>query len=185
VVAFCLPRSGEKAMHLNPKTILFPLVIVLAVLVALVSFPDLLHPSPATPTPMRAEDDLAKKVAIDGVTAFFTIDEQTGKQAWIDGLCRVSTESGCAFYRLGLDKLWKQFEAAHTSITPTITEAEKVALRESETGRQVWKIAIELSKALPGRTEKQDVANALVVLENGEWKFDRFLTPDETQGLTR
>ena len=172
-------------MHLNLKTVLLPLVIVLVVLVALVSFPDLLHSAPATSIPTPAEDDLAKKAAIDGVTAFFTIDEQAGKQAWIDGLCRVSSESGCAFYRLGLDKLWKQFEAAHTSITPTILAGEKVVLPESETGRQVWKLSIELSKALPGRTEKQDVAYALGVLEKGEWKFDRFLTPDEAQRLVR
>ncbi len=100
-------------------------------------------------------------------------------------MCRVSTGSGCAFYQLGLDKLWKQFEAAHTSITPTVLAGEKVALPENETGRQVWKLSIELSKALPGRTEKQALAYALVVLENGEWKFDRFLTPDEAQGLAR
>ena len=172
-------------MHLNLKTVLLPLVIVLAIMVWLVSFPDLLHPAPAMPTPAPAEDDLAKKAAIDGVIAFFTIDEQAGKQAWINGLCRVSTESGCAFYRLGLDKLWKQFETAHTSITPIILAGEKVALPESETGRQVWKLSIELSKALPGRTEKQDVAYGLVVLEKGEWKFDRFLTPDEAQTFTR
>lgn len=172
-------------MHINLKTVLLPLVIILAILVGLVSFPDLFHRAPATLTPMPAEDDLAKAASIDGVTAFFTIDEQAGKQAWIEGLCRVSTESGCAFYRLGLDGLWKQFEAAHTSITPTILAGEKVALPESETGRQVWILSIELSKALPGRTEKSDVAYALVVLEKGEWKFDRFLTPDEVQGLAR
>jgi hypothetical protein len=185
VVAFLFNSFWRKAMHLNLKTVLLPLVIVIVILVGFVSFPDLFHPASSAATPTPAEDELANKAAIDGVTAFFTIDEQSGKQTWIDGLCRVSTESGCAFYRLGLDRLWKQFEAAHTSITPTILTGEKVALPESETGRQVWKFSIELSKVLPGRTEKSDVAYALVVLKNGEWKFDRFLTPDEAQGLVR
>ena len=172
-------------MHFNLKTILLSLVVVLAALVVLVSLPNLTLPSSVTPTPTPAEDDLAKAAAFNGVTAFFTIDEQAGKQAWIDALCRVSTESGCAFHRLGLDSLWKQFEAAHTSIIPTILSSEKMSLPETETGKQVWKLSIELSKALPGRTEKQDVAYALVVLKKGEWKFDRFLTPGEAQGLVR
>jgi hypothetical protein len=172
-------------MHLNLKTVFLSLVIALAVLAALLSFPDLSHSTPKMPTATPTEDDLAKAAAIDGMTTFFSIDERAGKQTWIDGLCRVSTVSGCAFYRLGLDRLWKQFEVADATISPTITAAEKVALPENETGRQVWKLTTELSRALPGHTEKQDVAYALVVLENGAWKFDRFLTPDEAQGLAR
>jgi hypothetical protein len=172
-------------MPLNLKTILLPLVIVLAILVVLISFPELFHPTPATLTPTPSDDGLAKAAAANGVTAFFSINETAGKQDWIDNLCRVSTESGCAFYRLGLDKLWKQFEAAHTSISPTILYAEKTSLPKKEGNTQVWKLSVGLSQALPGRGQKQDIAYALVVLEKGTWKFDRFLTPEEVKGLVK
>ena len=172
-------------MHFYTKAAFLPLLIVLGILIALAIRPNLFHPAQPTPTPTPGPDDLARSAAIAGTTAFFTIDEQAGRQAWIDGLCQVSTQSGCAFYRLGAEKLWEQFAAAHTSITPTILSAEKVALPESETGKQVWKLAVELSKPLPGRTDKQDEAYALVVLEQGAWKFDRFLVPEEAQGLAQ
>ena len=172
-------------MHINLKTILIPLIIVLAILVVLVSFPGLIHPAAVDMTPTPSEDGMAKTAAITGTTAFFTIDEQTGKQAWIKGLCQASTESGCAFYQLGLDKLWKQFEAAHTSIVPTILSSEKLTLTKVGFNTQVWKLSVELSQTLPGRTQKQDFAYALVVMEKGTWKFDRFLTPEEVNGLVK
>jgi hypothetical protein len=172
-------------MHFHLKTILLPLALVLAVLVAFMSFPDLFHSVEETMTPTPAGDDLMKKAAVDGVTAFYTIEEQAGKQAWIDGICQVSTESGCALYRLGLDKLWKQFEAAHTSITSTILSVEKVDLPQNRTGQQVWKVTVELSDTLPGHAQKQDDTYVLVVLEQGAWKFDRFLTSDEAQAVAK
>ena len=172
-------------MHINLKTILIPLTVVLAILVALVSLPGLIHPAPVALTPTPSEDGMAKTAAINGTTAFFTVDEQAGKQAWIEGLCQASTESGCAFYSLGLDKLWKQFEAAHASIVPTILSAEKLTLTKIGINTQIWKLSVELSQSLPGRTQKQDFAYALVVLEKTRWKFDRFLTPEEVNGLVK
>ncbi len=170
-------------MQFNRKTYLILIVIVLAIFAAVLSFPGVFHPGSKAATPTFTEDDLARQAAILGATAFFTIDEQGSQQVWIENLCRVSTESGCAFHQLGLDKLWKQFEAAHTSITPTILQAEKVQLAKNSTGMQVWKVTIELSRALPGRSDKQDTAYALVMAEQGGWKFDRFLLPAEVNGL--
>jgi hypothetical protein len=172
-------------MHLNLKTILLPLVIFLAGLLILTSFPGIVGSQQGSLTPTPAEDDLAKAAAIQGATVFFTIDEQAGKDAWIESFCMVSTESGCAFYKLGLSKLWKQFETAHTSITPTILSSENVTTFPEKQCQQVWKLEIELSKPLPGRSSSKDTAYTLVVLEQGTWKFDRFLTPDEVNGLPR
>lgn len=172
-------------MHFNIKTILLPLVILLAGLVILTSFPGIVGSQQGSLTPSPAEDDLAKAASIQGATVFFTIDELAGKDAWIESFCMVSTDSGCAFYKLGLSKLWKQFEAAHTSITPTILSSEKVTTSPEKQGQQVWKLEIELSNPLPGRSSSKDTAYTLVVLEQGTWKFDRFLTPDEVNGLSR
>jgi len=68
---FCLTRSGEKALHMNLKTVLAPQVIILVVLVNLVYLPDLFHPKQATLTLMPAEDNLTKAAAIDGVITFY------------------------------------------------------------------------------------------------------------------
>lgn len=172
-------------MRFNLKTLLLPLIILFGGLLILISFPGLIQSSQGSPTPTPVEDDLAKAAVIQGVTAFFTIDEQSGPDIWIENVCKVSTESGCAFYKLGSEKLWKQFTSAHTSFTPSIISSEKATAPFEQQGQQVWKLEIELSKPLPGRSSSKDTAYTLVVFEQGTWKFDRFLTPDEVNGLSR
>jgi hypothetical protein len=46
---------------------------------------------------------------------------------------------------------------------------------------QVWRLQIELSNPWPIQKEPQTVfsALALVIQEQGEWKFERFLTDEE------
>lgn len=138
------------------------------------------------PTP--SQDSLASDAAIKGTTAFFTVDYKTGHDAWLHSLCEVSSESGCAFHRLGAAKLWERYERNQTVVTPTVSVIEKARTRPNEPGgknSQVWKLAINLSAPLPGQTKLQDDAYILVVEENGVWNFDRFLMPEEIDTLSK
>jgi hypothetical protein len=53
--------------------------------------------------------------------------------------------------------------------------------------QQIWRLGIQLSAPWP--VQKQPITSfpalALVVRENGTWKFERFLTEDEVNGLAK
>jgi hypothetical protein len=132
------------------------------------------------------DDGAAQKAAAVGAQAFYTVDYQKGQQAWLDQLCTVSTQTGCIVYQNVIgSNLWSGFEQAQTATTVKVTVQEKVDEQIAETRggapMQVWRMQIELSDPWPMQKEPQTVfsALALVIEEDGEWKFERFLTEEE------
>ncbi len=57
----------------------------------------------------------------------------------------------------------------------------------SDVLQQVWKLNIQLSAPWPAQEQPLTSfpALALVMHENGYWKFERFLTEDEVQALDK
>jgi hypothetical protein len=164
------------------------LLTLLAAAVFAFAIPRFLNTQSKGENPTPSPDSQASDAAIKGTTAFFTIDYQIGQDAWLHSLCEISSESGCAFYHLGAAKLWERYERNQTVVTPAVSVIEKAITRPNQTSgknSQVWKLAINLSAPLPGQTKLQDDAYALVVEENGVWKFDRFLMPEEIDTLSR
>jgi hypothetical protein len=53
--------------------------------------------------------------------------------------------------------------------------------------QQIWKLNIQLSAPWPAQEQPLTSfsALALVLRENSAWKFERFLTVDETQALNK
>ena len=147
--------------------------------------------APPTQAPAQDEktgqDDIAAhKAATAGAQAFYTVDYEKGQQAWLDQLCSVSTQTGCIVYQNVIGpNLWSSFEQAQTATTVKVTVQEKVDEQIAETRgnapMQVWRLQIELSDPWPIQKEPQTVfsALALVIQEQGEWKFERFLTDEE------
>jgi hypothetical protein len=141
---------------------------------------------PAQKAQTRQDDSAAQKAATTGAQAFYTVDYQKGQQAWLDQLCSVSTQTGCIVYQNVIGpNLWSSLEQAQTATTVKVTVQEKVDEQVAETRgdapMQVWRLQIELSNPWPIQKEPQTVfsALALVIQEQGEWKFERFLTDEE------
>ena len=141
---------------------------------------------PAQEAQTGQEDSAAQKAATAGAQAFYTVDYEKGQQAWLDQLCSVSTQTGCIVYQNVIGpNLWSSFEQAQTVTTVKVTVQEKVDEQIAETRgnapMQVWRLQIELSDPWPMQKEPQTVfsALALVIKEQGEWKFERFLTEEE------
>ena len=135
------------------------------------------------------DDQLAREAAVAGAQAFYTVDYQNGKQAWLDQLCAVSTSTGCAIdQNVFVPALWPQLEAAKTSTTVQLSAQEKVIDQINPLGdvpQQVWKLEIQLSAPWPAQEQPLTSfpALALVMRENAAWKFERFLTEDEANAL--
>ena len=142
--------------------------------------------APAQDEQTGQDDSAAQNAATAGGQAFYTVDFQKGQQAWLDQLCSVSTQTGCILYQNVISpKLWSSLAQAQNATTVKVTVQEKVDEQIAETRgnapMQVWRLQIELSDSWPMQKEPQTVfsALALVIQEQGEWKFERFLTDEE------
>ena len=143
-------------------------------------------PTPAETPPASQEDAAARDAAQAGAEAFYSVDYQKGQQAWLDQLCSVSTQTGCTVYQnVIVPNLWSQLEQARTATTVQVSAQAKVqdqvASTRGNAPMQIWQLQIQLSAPWPMQTNPQTMftALALVVKENGAWKFERFLTEDE------
>jgi len=83
--------------------------------------------------------------------------------------------------------LWSQLEEGKIVTTLAVSAQEKVQEQVASTRdnapMQVWRLNIQLSS--PWSMQKEPItefpALALVIKENGSWKFERFLTEEELQ----
>lgn len=138
------------------------------------------HPrSGGTATPSPEETEITN-AAVAGTQAFFQINVNEGKDAWLTRFCAESTENGCALVRMGADRLWQKYQEAKTTVQAKVQVLERVSTSANE---QVWRVAVKLSEPLPGSNKSEDEAFVLVVKTDRGWKFDRFLLEPEVQVL--
>lgn len=149
-------------------------------------------PSPVAEEQVGAEDAAARGAALAGAQAFYTVDYTAGQQKWLDQLCAVSTQAGCIVYQnVIVPNLWSQIEAGKVVTTVEVSVQEKVqeqvASTRNNSPMQVWRLNIQLSSPWPVQQEPitEFPALTLVIKENGVWKFERFLTEEEIQGIAR
>lgn len=133
------------------------------------------------PTPTPSVDDSQASAAIAaGVEAFFNVDYQEGKDAWLARFCATSTKAGCLFAESGSTALWKRYADMKTTVTARVSPLTMIRQTANE---QVWLVSIQLTRPLPGSEKTQDEAYVMAVRENETWKFDRFLLQQEIEAL--
>lgn len=143
--------------------------------------------SPAVATPEG--DEQASQAAMAGARAFFTLDYHAGQDAWAERLCAVSSAAGCTMHRdVILPALWPGLETGQTVTTVEVSAGEKVAEQTGPLGNvpmQVWRLNIKLSAPWPMQSQPltRFPALALVVRENDQWKFERFLSEEEAGAI--
>ena len=75
------------------------------------------HPTPTPP----ADDSQASTAVVAGVKAFFTVNYEEGKDAWLERFCATSTQSGCLFASSGSTSLWRRYTEMKTVTTAEVT----------------------------------------------------------------
>jgi hypothetical protein len=132
------------------------------------------------------EADLARQAAVAGAQAFYSLDYRQGQDAWLEALCAVSTETGCDVYQnVVVPALWSALEATETTTTVDVNPLgmvrEDTVPTRGDAPMKVWRLQIHLSA--PWVVQQEPLTDfpalALVVQEDGVWKFERFLTDDE------
>jgi hypothetical protein len=138
-----------------------------------------------------ADDTAAREAALTGAQAFYTVDYKAGQQQWLDRLCSVSTQAGCIVYQnVIVPNLWSKLEEGMTVTTAEVSAQEKVqeqvANTRNDAPMHIWRLNIQLSSPWPMQKEPitEFPALALVIKENGSWKFERFLTKEELQAFS-
>ncbi len=168
----------ELQISKHSLTLIILLIVITTAGVFAIRNVDQILPRP-TPTP-PADESQASAAVVAGVEAFFTVNYSEGKDAWLERFCAASTQSGCLFATSGSTSLWRRYTEMKTVTTADV--APKTLIRRSE-NEQVWLVTVQLSQPLPGSEKTQDEAYGLAVRENGQWKFDRFLLPQEIDAL--
>jgi hypothetical protein len=139
-----------------------------------------LSPSPIASTNTPSASIIQANAAALGVEVFFQVNSEEGKDAWLNRICAVSTENGCALIRMGADRLWEKYDDAGISVYAEATPVELISATQNE---QVWKVDVHLLKPLPGSNKTDDVAHVLIVKSGDDWKFERFLFEPEVQAM--
>jgi uncharacterized SAM-binding protein YcdF (DUF218 family) len=134
-------------------------------------------------SPMVTDEPLAVSdagiAAQAGVVATFTANYRE-KDAWLSGVCAVSTEDACQFYTdLLAAGIWPQIETAKAIVTAEAVAVEKVdtlQLLQTDGSTRIlenWRVAVKLSKPWPARDDDatEFVVYAQAVQEDGGWKF--------------
>lgn len=135
------------------------------------------------------DDRMAREAVVQGVQAFYAFDSQTEKDTWLETLCQVTSQAGCKLTGLGANRLWESLGDQPFSYSAEVEVLEKVSDRPATEANakssQVWKAVITLNQPLPGSETLTDTAFALVVTENEQWRFERFLTAQESAQFTK
>ncbi|MFN7037924.1 MAG: hypothetical protein ACK4SN_16305, partial [Bellilinea sp.] len=157
------------------KKALVVLLVVFAAIAAVRFGLPMFNTAQAEPEPTAVPD--GREAAIAGLTALFSVDVTTGYDAWLQSVCAVSTENGCAFAELFAN--WDRVVETKARSEYRVQAAE---LRKDLGDRQVWMVTGAIHDLNTGE-EKGGEIPVLVVRENGEWKFDHFLFEQELQAL--
>jgi hypothetical protein len=119
-----------------------------------------------------------------GAETFYTLDYRQSPDAWVEAICAISTEGGCALTKLAAPNLWESLTEAKTRTQAQVEVVAQVKTGEvagfSENPTQIWEVRITLSEPLPGQTMTEDTAYVAVVQAEGVWKFERILMNAET-----
>lgn len=130
------------------------------------------------------DDRQAREAIVQGIQAFYTFDSQIGKDAWLSKVCQVTSQAGCKLATMGEARLWQSLGDQPFSYSAQVEVLEKVSDRPASApnnkASQVWKTTITLNQPLPGSQKQSETVYSLVVTEEGQWRFERFLTAQES-----
>lgn len=175
--------AKRKEIILQPGAIIIGLLVIILVAVGAFTVPALLQKPVASETGIPP--DPAARAAENGVKAVFTLGFSGGQEAWLAQVCSVSTTGGCLAYRNTFGPvMWASAAQRQADIRCLAAAAgEKVDEYQSASGMplQVWAVNAVLAV---GGDEKSQTVYAVVGLEEGNWKFERFLLPQEAESYT-
>jgi hypothetical protein len=169
------------------KKPLILLTIILALLSAVSCQPVSRNSQRATATAYAvAYMNTAMQAAESGAMALCNIDFNAGGEQYIENICGVSTQAGCAFFTSQIAAAWSDLARSYSSER---LECKAGTSRFLEEGRQFgmlvqyWQINLLGTAGWPSNAKSREYW-VQVAEENGLWKLNRVLTTDEVDFYT-
>lgn len=151
----------------------FTLILALAGITALLVVPHYLAPKPQT-GPAIPPDAMA---AVDGVTAFYTLDYTEPPNLWPLRVCTYATEKGCEaireFFAPSVQAAVDQYRVQ------TYAMVEPVQVMVDAGDRRIWKLEVTLTNPWSEDTLGTQNVYAEVEKEGGKWLLSRVLFEQE------
>lgn len=165
-----------KEIPISKSNIFITIILAVVIVIGILILQNLPLQTKTPSYPEVQEDNFASSAGIDALKAFFTVDYQEGKDAWLNRFCALSTSTGCQFISIGSDPMWQKYLTSKTITAASITPLAKFAATDIE---QVWQMKVSLSAPLPGSNKTEDIAYVAVTKTDQGWLFDRFLLEPE------
>lgn len=174
------PPPAVPNIMISRKSIFAAIVLAIVLAFGIIAIQMLPFEVQQRGTASELEDQMASDAAVVAMQLFFNIDVDEGQATWLDGICEVSTDSGCELLSSGAEIMWAQYKENNIQTSAIVIPVGKISEKENE---QVWQLRILLTKPLPGSNKTEDMAYVVMLKEDGIWKFDRFLLKPEIDSI--
>lgn len=163
------------------------LALFLLLLISGACRPVILEQQQATATAFaNSEFALGRQSAETAAMALCNVDFQAGSTAYQQSVCAVSTQIGCQLLSDQIGQSWHDF--SRTYPVPRLL-CELRSSRQLEESRQFglavqyWLLKLHGSEGWPQENAEREYW-LQVARENGKWKLNRILVPDEVRYYT-
>jgi hypothetical protein len=132
------------------------------------------------------------RAAVDFAAAFYVVDN-TDYEAWLNGLKTVSTDAGYAILTKSIvPVVWPEIQKAKTVTNIQDIQVADGGLALSGTSQiggpwQIRSVQVHIDSAHLWPTMKSGDFTALVMvaLQNGQWRFVAFITPEQIDQIKK
>jgi hypothetical protein len=175
-------NASEQSITITRKSLFIAFFIAIVLALGIIAIQMLPLGGQQRDTAAELEDQMASDAAVVAMQLFFNIGVEEGQAAWLDGICEISTDSGCELLSTAADVMWVyyQYQENNIHISAIVFPVGKISETENE---QVWQLRILLTESLPGSNKTENMAYVVILKEEGIWKFDRFLLKPEIDSI--
>ena len=158
------------------------LVTGLIVFLVLVTAGFILVPRLPTIFVQKSTGMTAEAAARAGTEAFLSVDGKTGKDAWINKVCQISTPTGCKLAeKVYAPMVWPSIQAKGLRFSCKIVSASWLKPIKADIAGELWELKAVCTNLDTGETSSS-VTQAVVSGDtNVGWKFERILFDEEFQ----
>jgi hypothetical protein len=124
----------------------------------------------------------AEAAARAGVEAFLSVDAKTGKAAWVEKVCQVSTPTGCKMTDEAFaPMLWPSVEKKNLRLECKAASASMMMAMKEPSEAEIWELKTVCTN--PDTGEKNNSSTQVIVSKTTDagWKFERIRFDQENK----
>lgn len=168
----------SKVITITPTRLVITLIVFLMVVTAgFILVPRISNPFAEKPIGMTAE-----AAARAGLEAFLSVDAKTGKAAWMEKVCQVSTSQGCKMVsQIYAAMVWPAVEKKSLRLDCKSASASLINKLQKPVESEIWELKTVCTNADTGETNNGNTQVIVSKTAEAGWKFERIRFDQETK----